>query len=88
MNTKQQPWEVDLPVSSQHFMQDIISQVPEECGARAAFISVLNQIAAPSKEVQHRLDKLQALENAGVDNWDGYDWAMEELTDEDDDNDD
>jgi hypothetical protein len=26
--------------------------------------------------------KLNALEAAGVDNWDGYDWAMEELQDE------
>jgi hypothetical protein len=27
-------------------------------------------------------DKLQALEAAGVDNWDGYDYAMEILNDE------
>jgi len=25
--------------------------------------------------------KLEALENAGVDNWDGYDYAMDELRD-------
>lgn len=29
--------------------------------------------------IQFELDKLQALENAGVDNWVGYDYAMEEL---------
>lgn len=30
-----------------------------------------------------RDDKLKALENAGVDNWDGYDWAMKALAEED-----
>lgn len=79
MNT-QQPWEEDLPESVKKFMQEIIEQVPEEGGGRWAFISVLNSIAKPSKEVQHRLDKLQALENNGVDNWDYYDDAMAELT--------
>ena len=29
--------------------------------------------------IQFELDKLQALENAGVDNWVGYDYAMDEL---------
>lgn len=34
-------------------------------------------------DVQFKLAKLQALENAGVDNWDGYDWAMEDFFTED-----
>lgn len=32
--------------------------------------------------IQQRLDKLNALECAGVDNWDGYGYAMEYLNDE------
>lgn len=32
----------------------------------------------------HDRRKLTALENAGVDNWDGYDFAMEALEEEDD----
>ena len=75
----QQPWEVDLADSAKQFMNEVIEQIPETGGARAAFVMILNRIAAPTKEVQSRLDKLQALENGGVDNWDGYDWAMEEL---------
>ena len=32
-------------------------------------------------EMLERLAKLDALEGAGVDNWEGYDWAMESLQD-------
>ena len=35
------------------------------------------------KKADSRLEKLNALENAGVDNWSGYDFAMEELEPED-----
>ena len=30
-------------------------------------------------ELLERDKKLTALENGGVDNWNGYDWAMEEM---------
>lgn len=30
-------------------------------------------------ELINRRNKLEALENAGVDNWDGYDFAMEAM---------
>ena len=31
------------------------------------------------EELLHASKVLQALENAGVDNWEGYDFAMEEI---------
>jgi len=34
-------------------------------------------------DVEEDLRKLRALESAGVDNWSGYDFAMEELWEED-----
>jgi hypothetical protein len=36
-------------------------------------------------ETEERLAKLSALEAGGVDNWDGYDWAMESLHKENED---
>ena len=35
------------------------------------------------KEMQRRLRKLEALEAEGVDNWSGYDFALERLEEED-----
>lgn len=37
-------------------------------------------------ELVEARDKLQALEAAGVDNWDGYDFAMELLNEEEETN--
>lgn len=42
----------------------------------------ISVIPITQKEYDDLLDdsrKLRCLENAGVDNWDGYDWAMEEF---------
>ncbi len=36
------------------------------------------------ERLQRAERKLSALEAGGVDNWDGYDWAMEALQDEED----
>lgn len=38
-----------------------------------------NPINVQSADVQERLDWLQALEDAGVDNWDGYSYARQSL---------
>lgn len=77
-------WKKYLQPASAQFVQEIMDQVPEEHGARAAFEIVLNRLAeSVSDEVEQRLAKLQALENSGVDNWEYYDDAMESLEDED-----
>ena len=47
--------------------------------------TVIKQITAHYKKQQERLDKLIALEAAGVDNWEGYDVAMRSLYSEEDD---
>lgn len=79
-------WKDELAPASVEFMKDIINQVPDV--ARGAFVMILNNIAKPSKEDAKRLEKLDCLEAGGVDNWDGYDWALEDYADdEDDDND-
>lgn len=72
-------WSHNLSDSEHQFMSDIAEQVPEV--ARAAFLGILEKMASPatpSKEVQRRLDKLQALENGGVDNWEWYDQSLED----------
>lgn len=48
--------------------------------------SVMKEVLEHDKKQQERLKKLQALEAAGVDNWEGYDVAMRQLyNDEEDD---
>ena len=72
------------------YVQDIVSQIPETKGARDAFVRILNSLAErQTKEKRRNLEKLAALEGGGVDNWDGYDFSMEELLDqwEEEDND-
>jgi hypothetical protein len=81
-------WKEALKPAGVVFMQEIIDQIPEEHGARHAFTCMLEALTEHQpKEVEEKLAKLQALENGGVDNWDGYDFAMEELADEDEDED-
>ncbi len=41
-----------------------------------------NPITVESNEIEERLNLLNALEGAGVDNWDGYDFAIEMLSDQ------
>ena len=69
----------------QRFMQEIMDQLPPI--AQGLFQTTLVQLGKPSEEDQVRLDKLAALERNGVDNWAYYDDAMEELTDDEEDDD-
>lgn len=86
-------WTKTLQPSGVTFMNDIVQQMPEGL-ARQGFEMMLNKIAEGEPEMQHKVAKLEALEAAGVDNWDGYDDALEDagldgqgvpLGDEDDD---
>jgi hypothetical protein len=79
MSSKKPAWAANLQPGSIDFMNEIIGQIPETMGVRAAFIAILENIAKPTREVEQRLAKLQCLENGGVDNWDGYDFAMEQF---------
>lgn len=38
-------WQSKLSKSANEFMQEIVNQIPEEHGARAAFESILDQLA-------------------------------------------
>jgi hypothetical protein len=79
-------WKEGLQPSSVDFMTSIIEQVPEAMGARSAFVTILNRIHdTVDPGINERLKKLDALEAGGVDNWENYDFAMEDagLTDED-----
>jgi len=80
-------WRNYLQPSSVQFIQEIINQIPEANGLRIAFEALLDKLAtAVDKDTQSKLDKLAALERNGVDNWEYYDDAMEELeADEDSD---
>lgn len=79
-------WKERLQPASAQFTQEIVDQVPEANGARMAFEALLDTLAkSVDKDTQFKLDKLQALENNGVDNWDYYDDAMAELEDDEDD---
>lgn len=81
-------WQNYLGAPSVAFLEEIKNQIPEEQGARIAFELLLNNLAsAVSPENQRKLDELEALHAAGVDNWEGYDDAMSALYDEDEDED-
>ena len=70
-----------LHTSELAYVNDIVSQIPETMGGRKAFINILNTLAQRrTKETTRKLEKLSALEAGGVDNWDGYDFSMEELS--------
>jgi hypothetical protein len=73
-------WDTELQEASKEFMDEIIAQVPE--AAQGLFVMVLNQIAAPTKDVEQRLAKLGALEAHGVDNWTYYYDAMADLAED------
>lgn len=83
-------WKNSLSPSEAGFMQDIVDQVPEL--ARGAFVGILDKLSeALPKEVQRDVAKLRALEAGGVDNWEGYDWSLEDAgwpDDEDEDEED
>lgn len=49
---------------------------------RRPFNSVI--VVDEIERLEKQEEKLLALEAAGVDNWDGYSWAMEELSGDDD----
>lgn len=59
-----------------------INPIIDATNAVAKIRGILADLAITSPasvETQERLDKLYALEAAGVDNWEGYDFAMETL---------
>lgn len=41
--------------------------------------SIVGEARIEYDEIKRRLNKLEALESFGVDNWEGYDLAMREL---------
>lgn len=87
------PWEVALAEfpSSIQFMKDILEQVPEEMGARNAFVNVLDKLAAHVPPgVAKSAAMFDALAEAGVQEWEGYDDALADagLSDSEDDADD
>ena len=57
-----------------HIYDDSSTEIDENCNVQAE--------TNENDYIQQRLDKLNALECAGVDNWDGYGYAMEYLNDE------
>lgn len=73
----------ELQKASQEFLAEIKSQLPEEY--QVAFDLILHKLEELSKEVQARLNKLNALEAGGVDNWEWYEQSLEDagLLDED-----
>lgn len=82
-------WQEHLGEGQRKFVEDILAQIPEKFGARQAFDNILSQLAdSLPKEVSYQVRKLKALEDAGVDNWEWYDDAMEELNANDDEDDD
>lgn len=61
-------------------------ELQEFADLRTTGLELLEKIRSEAASLERDSFKLQCLENAGVDNWDGYDWAMEEFyADEDDD---
>jgi hypothetical protein len=45
--------------------------------------AVITKLRDKNTKLISRLKKLHALEAAGVDNWEGYDYAMQELSEDD-----
>jgi hypothetical protein len=66
----------ELTCTSQTFLNELREQM--EPTVQQLFDAVLVRLGKPSHDDQRRLDKLGALENGGVDNWDNYDWALED----------
>lgn len=54
----------------------ISETVPSQAEFEKRLVAIFNE----NKQAKARLEKLAALEAAGVDNWDGYDEAMESLS--------
>lgn len=73
----------ELSPAAQEFLQEIRGQMSAD--VILLFDATLANLGKPSAATQTRLDKLSALEDAGVDNWEGYDEAMAELEGDKDD---
>jgi hypothetical protein len=70
----------ELTQAQQNFLNELRGQMsPDVC---YLFDRTLIALGLPVKEIQKRLDKLDALEAAGVDNWEGYNDTLEGFTDE------
>jgi len=71
----------ELSPAAQEFLDEIRVQLPPE--TVVLFDAILGNLSKLAEAVQQRLDKLDALEAGGVDNWEWYDEAMSVLDDED-----
>jgi len=71
----------ELSPAAQEFLDEIRVQLPPE--TVVLFDAILGNFSKLAEAVQQRLDKLDALEAGGVDNWEWYDEAMSVLDDED-----
>ena len=74
-------WTDCVTPAGKQFMQEIIDQVPAM--AQEAFVGILNKIAQGTPEHRLAFEKYQALLEAGVDEWHGYEEAMSEFEDDD-----
>ena len=67
-------------------LQDILDQVPTDGGGRDAIERCLDALASyVNPTLQLKADKFDALIDNGVDSWSGYDEAMEDFYDDDED---
>lgn len=62
---------------------DRISSADVEYVRADLHLKAVEALTAENAELFEAACKLNALENAGVDNWEGYDYAMEALREED-----
>ena len=53
------------------------------CRLYSEFFKIIDRLSARCEELEEGQKKLHALERAGVDNWEGYDDAMESIWEKD-----
>lgn len=75
-------WEECLHEDSVEAINAILDQIPETLGARAGFIMLLNKIAEGTPEARKEIRFLELLRMHGVDNWEGYEYACDDLNEE------
>lgn len=57
-------------------LRKVISQFSSE-GVDASWLIIVNNALNELNELENKAEKLYALERMGVDNWDGYDDALD-----------
>ena len=70
-------------MDSESTMQEIEGEFESTAGVTLSDDARWIELKLHVAVLERSLDKLLALEAAGVDNWDGYDFAMEQLDGED-----